>query len=423
MKNWVLSFVLICASSLSAFSGPAEETNAVAPKVAVVQQVKRLAVFLDGTWNAVDNNTNVWRMKALCAKTGTDGLPQLVYYEIGVNGVLGGTLGKGLDENIRLAYEWLVENYDDGDEIFIFGFSRGAYTARSLAGLIAKLGILKHGSPIGVSQLYERYKRSYEQTIWELNEQQDAGTLDATNATLEVRLMLKYSQRVNIKVVAVWDTVGALGIPAFSIEGVSRTTFGFLQTGLRIHIENGYHALAIDEHRPDFAPTLWDVRHSNDPTEAHADPRSITSVEQRWFVGAHANVGGGYDSDLLAQIPLRWIMKKASTHGLTFRNDVEIDGNVLTAPITDSYKEFGKGVYSKFLQPHFRPIGEDPEVRDDGAHANINETIDHSVFDRWRSVPGYRPPNLLEWADRKKVDPAKLTNSVRADDPAIIAPD
>jgi uncharacterized protein (DUF2235 family) len=158
MKNCVLSFVLIFASSILAFSGRAEETNAVAPKVAVVQQAKRLAVFLDGTWNAVDNNTNVWRMKALCAKTGTDGVPQLVYYEIGVNGVLGGTLGKGLDENIRLAYEWLVENYDGGDEIFIFGFSRGAYTARSLAGLIAKLGILKHGSPIGVSQLYERYK-------------------------------------------------------------------------------------------------------------------------------------------------------------------------------------------------------------------------------------------------------------------------
>jgi uncharacterized protein (DUF2235 family) len=420
MKSWMLSFVFIIVSSISAFSGPAEEATTVAPKVAVGQQVKRLALFLDGTWNSVENNTNVWRMKALCAPKSNDDKSQLVYYEIGVNGFLGGTLGKGLDENIRLAYEWLVENYSNGDEIFIFGFSRGAYTARSLAGLIAKLGILKPGSPIGVSQLYERYKRSDEQTIWELHERQDAGTLDAT---LEERWMLKYSQPANIKVVAVWDTVGALGIPAFSIEGVSRDTFGFLQTGLRIHIENGYHALAIDEHRQDFAPTLWDVRHSNNPTEAHAAPRSIASVEQRWFVGAHANVGGGYNSDLLAQIPLRWIMKKASTHGLTFRNDVDIDGDVLTAPITDSFKDFGKGVYSKFLKPLFRPIGEDPEVRDDGTHANVNETIDRSVFDRWRTLPDYRPPNLSEWASRKKVDPAKLTNSVRADDPAVTAPD
>ncbi len=163
-------------------------------------------------------------MRALCAPTSTDGKAQLIYYEIGVNGFYGGVFGKGLSENIRLAYEWLVENYDDGDEIFIFGFSRGAYTARSLAGLITKLGILKPGSPIGVKQLYERYKRSDEQTIWELHELQDAGTIN--DLTLEERWMLKYSQRVKIKVVAVWDTVGSLGIPAFSIEGLSRGMYG-----------------------------------------------------------------------------------------------------------------------------------------------------------------------------------------------------
>jgi uncharacterized protein (DUF2235 family) len=378
MKSMVLAIVLICASAISAFSAPAA-ANAEAPAVLVEQQ-KRLAVFLDGTWNAVDSNTNVWRMKALCAPTSRDGKPQLIYYEIGVNGVVGGVFGKGLDENIRLAYEWLIENYNDGDEIFIFGFSRG-----------------------------------------ELHELQDAGTLN--DITLEERWMLKYSQRAKIKVVAVWDTVGSLGVPAFSFEGVSRSTFGFLQTGLRIHIDHGYHALAIDEHRNDFAPTLWDVRRSNDPKAVHAAPRSISSVEQRWFVGAHANVGGGYASDLLAQTPLRWIMKKASLHGLTFRNDVDIDGDAVTAPITDSYKEFAYGVYSKFSKPLFRKIGEDPDVREDGTHTNVNETIDQSVFERWRTVPAYRPPNLTEWANRKKVDPTKLTNSVRADDPAVIAPD
>ena len=282
-------------------------------------------------------------MRALCAPTSTDGKAQLIYYEIGVNGFYGGVFGKGLSENIRLAYEWLVENYDDGDEIFIFGFSRGAYTARSLAGLITKLGILKPGSPIGVKQLYERYKRSDEQTIWELHELQDAGTIN--DLTLEERWMLKYSQRVKIKVVAVWDTVGSLGIPAFSIEGLSRSTLGFLHTGLRIHLENGYHALAIDEHRKDFAPTLWDVRRPNDPNAVRAAPRSISSTEQRWFVGVHANVGGGYAGDLLAQPPLRWVKKKASLHGLTFRNDVDIDGDVVTAPIT---KENGRFSHTCF---------------------------------------------------------------------------
>jgi uncharacterized protein (DUF2235 family) len=421
MKKVMLSFLLIGAWCFSAFAGLVVEANAETPTIAVAQKSKRLAVYLDGTWNAVDTNTNVWRMKALTAKTGNDGKPQLVYYEIGVNGFLGGTVGKGLDENIRNAYEWLIENYDEGDEIFIFGFSRGAYTARSLAGLVAKLGILKPGSPIGVGQFYERYKRSGDKTIWQLHELQDAGKLN--DPTLEERWMLKYSQPARIKVVAVWDTVGSLGIPAFSIKGVSRSTLAFLQTGLRIHIENNYQALAIDEHREDFAPTLWDVRRSNDPNEAHAVPRPITSVEQRWFVGAHANVGGGYNNDLLAQIPLRWIMKKASTHGLTFRNDVDIDGDALTAPITDSYKAFFDGAYSKVHRPYFRPIGADPEVRDDGTHTNVNETIDKSVFDRWRTVPTYRPRNLMEWATRKKVDPAKLTNSVRADDPSVSAPD
>jgi uncharacterized protein (DUF2235 family) len=405
---------------MSAFSALADEAKTETPAVSVGQQ-KRLAIFLDGTWNAVDSNTNVWRMKALCAPRSSDGKQQLIYYEIGVNGFMGGVFGKGLDENIRLAYEWLIENYNDGDEIFIFGFSRGAYTARSLAGLITKLGILKPGSPIGVAQLYERYKRSDEQTIWELFELQDAGKLN--DITLEERWMLKYSQRAKIKVVAVWDTVGSLGVPAFSIEGISRSTFGFLYTGLRIHIEHGYHALAIDEHRRDFAPTLWDVRRANDPNAVHAAPRSITSVEQRWFVGAHANVGGGYASDLLAQTPLRWIMKKASLNGLTFRNDVDIDGDAVRAPINDSYKEFAYGVYSTFSKPLFRKIGEDPEAREDGTHANVNETIDRSVFERWRAVPDYRPLNLLEWANRKKVDPAKLTNSVRADDPTVVAPD
>jgi uncharacterized protein (DUF2235 family) len=420
MKGMVLSFVLICASSFLAISASGEDAKGTAPAVAI-QQSKRIALFLDGTWNAVNDNTNVWRMKALCAPKSTDGKTQLVYYEIGVNGFIGGLFGKGLDENIRRAYEWLVENYNDRDEIFIFGFSRGAYTARALAGLVTKFGILKPGSPIGITQLFDRYKRTDEQTIWELHEQQDAGA--TSDFTLEERWMLKYSQPAKINVVGVWDTVGSLGIPAFSIEGISRPTFGYLHTGLRIHLENAYHALAIDEHRKDFAPTLWDVRCPIDPNAVIAAPRPISRTEQRWFVGAHANVGGGYASDVLAQIPLRWIMKKASVHGLTFRNDVDIDGDVNTAPINDSYKEFAYGLYSKIVDPSFRKIGEDPEIRDDGTHTNVNETIDVSVFERWRTVPDYRPPNLSEWANRKKVDPAKLTNSVRADDPNVSAPD
>lgn len=411
----------ICFCAIAAVFPARAQTATEAPKFEAKEQQKRLALFLDGTWNEVDSNTNVWRMKLLCAPASTDGKPQLTYYEIGVNGVIGGSTGKGLDTNIRKAYEWLVENYNEGDEIFIFGFSRGAYTARSLAGLVANFGVIRPGSPIGVGQLFSRYKRRDEETINKLIELRNAGKLQGL--TLEERWILKYSRPTKIKVVGVWDTVGSLGIPAFAIPGVSRPTFGYLQTGLRLQIEHGYHALAIDEHRKAFEPTLWDVRTPKDPNASHAAPRAITDVEQRWFVGAHANVGGGYESDLLAQAPLRWIMKKASLYGLTFRNDVDIDGEILKAPVNDSRKEFLDGAYARVSRTFYRTIGSAPDMRENGAHTTVNETIDQSVFDRWRALPDYRPQNLSDWAKRKSVDPATLRTSVRADDPSVAAPD
>jgi uncharacterized protein (DUF2235 family) len=325
------------------------------PAIAARPPKKRLALFLDGTWNAVGDNTNVWRLKSLCSERSIDGAVQLSYYEIGVNGFLGGMFGKGLDRNITDAYGWLIDHFNPGDEIFIFGFSRGAYTARSLAGFIAKCGLLKPGSALGVKQLYNRYRRAADRTIWTLLAEQSDGTLSGT--TIEEQWMLKYSMAVPIKLVGVWDTVGELGIPLFSIPGISRSTLGFLHTGLRLSIENGFHALAVDEHRRAFAPTLWTKRMPKDPSAKVAAPRPLFSVEQRWFVGAHANVGGGYASDLLAQPPLRWIIKKASVYGLSFRTDVELDGNVLGAPIANSYGEFMYGAYSKCSTCYFRPLG------------------------------------------------------------------
>jgi uncharacterized protein (DUF2235 family) len=385
------------------------------------QQQKRLAIFLDGTWNSVTSNTNVWRMRALCAAKSKDGKPQLVYYEVGVNGFVGGVFGQGVDENIRLAYEWLIENYTDGDEIFIFGFSRGAFTARALAGLIAIDGILNAGSPIGVTELFDRYRKGNEESIWTLKENEAAG--DTSKLTEQEKWLLKYSQPAKVKVVGVWDTVGSVGLAAGNVPGISRPTFDYLQTGLRIHILNGYHALAIDEHRNDFAPTIWDVRRPKNQNAVIAQPRQLSSVEQRWFVGAHANVGGGYQTDLLAQSPLRWMMKKAESQGLSFRSDVDLDGEAVTAPIADSYKSFGSGLYSWISSPLYRTVGREPDVREDGSHVNVNETIDANVFKRWRADPAYRPANLVEWAQRKKVDPAQFQTSVRADDPRVDVPD
>lgn len=383
------------------------------PTVSGTPQKKRLALFLDGTWNVVADDTNVWRMKSLCAPAGADGLAQLVYYNPGVGTQFGyrargGIFGYGLDQVVIEAYEWLIENYEEGDQIFIFGFSRGAYTARSLAGLIAKCGLLDRGAPLGVREIYSRYRLGPEpSTLWALHAEQQAGALG--DLTLQDRWMLKYSRLLPIELVGVWDTVGALGIPAFHISGISRSTFGFLHTGLRLPIQHAFHALAVDEHRAAFMPTLWTKRET-----ATAPDRPLTSAEQRWFVGAHANIGGGYDTDPLAQIPLRWMMAKASLLGLAFRSVVALDGEAVTAPIGDSFATFMHGFYrlARLGRPYYRPID-----RSAAGEHNVNETIDASVFERWRRVPEYRPQNLVEWSQRHGVEIATLTKPVLAHDP------
>lgn len=388
---------------------------------------KRLALFLDGTWNTVGDNTNVWRLKALCADHSTDGLRQVAYYSRGVGTtfgekVRGGLFGVGIDRNVAAAYEWLVETYEAGDEIFIFGFSRGAYTARSLAGFIAICGLLKPGAPLGIGQLFERYRQGNEdRTIWNLHAWQKAGLLK--DDTLEERWMLAYAMPVNIKMVGVWDTVGALGVPFGTIRGLSRSGYKFLHTGLRLPIENAYHALAIDEHSKAFAPTLWTKKiRDGVPANAMAAPRPVTSVEQRWFVGAHANVGGGCRSDLLAQVPLRWLMEKASVHGLAFRADVVPDPLTCQAAISNSYQEFMGGAYRFASRPFQRVIGAPPQAAEGGHDETVNETIDASVFERWRADPNYRPQNLKAWHAQAGVDPATVQTAVLAHAPHTAVP-
>jgi len=389
-----------------------------APAIVKATKKKTLAVFLDGTWNVVGDNTNVWRLKSLCAPQSADGARQLAYYERGVSGLFGGVFGDGIDAIIQKAYQWLVDHYDNGDDIFIFGFSRGAYTARSLGGFVAKCGLLQSGGALGVTQLYHRYRRRDAPTIWALQR------TPTDDLTLEERLMLKFSLPVHIKLVGVWDTVGDLGVPWLSLEGLSwLSSHQFLSTELRRAIDHGFHALAIDEHRLAFSPTLWTVRETDHPDFDAAPVRDIGSVEQRWFVGAHANVGGGGENDLLPQLPLRWIMTKASLHGFAFRNDIVLDGGEIAAPVTDSYRAFMYGLYQLVSPPHYRPIGAAPIATGGGTDANVNETIDASVFARWRADDGYRPQNLADWAARHQADPAQLTASVLADNPNVAAPD
>jgi len=171
-----------------------------------------------------------------------------------------------------------------------------------------------------------------------------------------------------------------------------------------------------------FTPTLW-VKSTPKQGDAYA-ARDLDRVEQRWFVGAHANVGGGYEDDLLAQIPLEWLMSKAAAHGLEFNDRVVVDGNENTCPIHDSLAEMAHGIYEvlTFGKHYYRPIGAEPLDTGDAMLSTINETIDSTVFNRWRSDATYRPKNLSEWATRRNVDPSTLKQAVRANDATAIIP-
>jgi uncharacterized protein (DUF2235 family) len=381
---------------------------------------RRLALFLDGTWNTVNDDTNVWRLKALCSANSD----QLVFYSAGVGTQLGeraigGMFGYGLDAEVISAYLWLVENYRDGDKIFLFGFSRGAFTARALSGFISKCGLLKPGAPISLKQLYARYRKgASEQTI--------RGLLNANESELstEDRWLRKYAKAIPIWFQGVWDTVGALGIPLGEVPLVSRSNYSFLETDLRINNSHAYHAVAIDEHRKAFAPTFWT---RTIPKDAKAEdvypPRALSAVEQRWFVGAHADVGGGYDNGLLAQVPLKWLMQKAESHGLLFTDTVELDGDICQGEIHDSFASMAFGLYraTKLWQRYFRPIGPSPVETETTVTTRINETIDESVFERWRRDEKYRPQNLVQWGKYYGVDIREIRQSVLANDPRTAA--
>lgn len=377
--------------------------------------MKRIAIFLDGTWDTLDNNTNVWRLKSLCDPTASD---QTVYYSPGVGTafgqrLLGGVFGYGIDDEIIDAYAWLTDHFEAGDELFIFGFSRGAYTARSLSALIATCGVLRPGAPLSIEQLYARYRRRTDRTLHELLS--DASDI---NLTLEDRWLVKYCAPTNIKMVGVWETVGALGNPLAPMRD-KIAKYRFLDTHLRLQNEFAFHALAIDEQRKGFEPTFWTRTIDNAPTSPSPPERTLSQVEQRWFVGAHANVGGGYPSDVHAQLPLKWIMDKASNLGLRFRNSFLLDVQSCFAPITDSYKQSDSALVRLFSPRFYRPIGTDPERGSAQTTSRINETIDASVFARWRGNPGYRPPNLEDWAERRGADPAALTSPCLASDPSV----
>jgi len=257
---------------------------------------KRIIFCADGTWDSAQNDTNVYKLFKMIPTTAT----QVPFYDDGVGSdgtpiekLLGGAFGDGLFQKIKDGYTKIAHAYDQGDEIFIFGFSRGAYTARSLAGMIAICGLpTKSFDNNLITTAFQAYR----------NKDQRAALLAG---------LAPYGMfNAQIKMVGVWDTVGSLGIPAL-FGGVSPILYGFLDTSLHPDVLNAYQALAIDEKRREFPPTLW----TSQPTIGQV-------IEQVWFSGVHCDVGGGYPETGLSDIALSWIGGKAKALGLELVENV-----------------------------------------------------------------------------------------------------
>lgn len=281
----------------------------------------RLILCCDGTWNSPDQSsgglaspTNVVKIHNAIAERDAQGGTQSRYYHPGVGvdpglaaRLLGGAFGDGLDRNVKSAYHWLARSYRPGDEIFIFGFSRGAYTARFLAGMVCGYGL----ADLSEDELPEARG-------WEIVDRvYDA---DVARADPEVLKDLRFfnanygesgALKTGISFLGVWDTVGALGIPsdfAFLRRfDPRRRAHRFQNTRLSPAVRCARHAVALDEQRQSFTPTLWTE------TEHHPDLRQL------WFAGAHGDVGGGHLECGLSDGALMWMIGEASAAGLAFR--------------------------------------------------------------------------------------------------------
>jgi uncharacterized protein (DUF2235 family) len=315
---------------------------------------KRLIVACDGTWLNSDDGekngelaipSNVTRISRAIKSVSQDGIPQIVNYTSGVGTeggplykLLSGTTGKGLPENVREAYAFLANNYHHGDEIFLIGFSRGAFTARSIAGLIGEIGLLTKKGLNDLPEVYEdvqhRRDPSYVPKHPDIPFPRKPSADDPRyGEEMERRGLTRLD--IPIKAIAVWDTVGSLGIPRIGLlqraglqNRQSRAT-AFYDTKLSNCVENAFQALALDENRSSFSPAIWEKPEGNK-----------TTLRQVWFPGVHANVGGGYDDMQLANITLAWMMSQLQPF-LEMREEYLFEQDALNE---DFYKESGQGI-------------------------------------------------------------------------------
>ena len=297
--------------------------------------MKRLVFCFDGTWNRLDasHSTNVVIIAESVLPIASDGVTQAIFYDEGVGTrkgekFTGGLFGHGIVDNLGDAYRFLIFNHTPGDQIYIFGFSRGAYTARSFAGLLRTCGILRRGDAAKVTDavlLYQQrkandaafddrmmaFRRQYSPqiTVSDAEDQWRSRNVPGYQAGSAPRLQVTF--------LGVWDTVGALGIPArYKWLNWFDKKYEFHDTLLSTFVKSGRHAVAIDERRQDFVPTLWDnVDAMNQAAGAKVDAQDAP-YQQKWFPGVHGSVGGGGERRGLSDRALDWVVDGARHQGL-----------------------------------------------------------------------------------------------------------
>lgn len=356
---------------------------------------KRIIICCDGTWNTPDkiksqvkstNNeeekyvpcsTNVVKIATAIKHISTaDGKEQLTYYDpgIGTSGwiikrLFDGATGTGISANIIEAYDYLIRNYNIGDELFFFGFSRGAFTVRSLAGLIRNSGILKTNEINLIKRAYKLYKSRKRSTH---PQEKEATLFRKTFAVADI---------IPIKFIGVWDTVGSLGNPLFINNIFSKLSFSvmgnqFHDTDLSSTVSYAYQALAIDEKRRHFKPTIWQIRKASEDNKY-----KTLELKQVWFKGTHSNIGGGIVSTGLSDIALKWLADKAKNHGL------DLDAIGTSENSSEDIKKSRKGFY-KLILPFYRGIG---------IKTNGFESVDITAKIQFLEKNEYHPKNLKDY--------------------------
>jgi uncharacterized protein (DUF2235 family) len=373
--------------------------------------VKNIILLSDGTGNSAAKifKTNVWRFYEALDLNCPD---QIALYDDGVGtasvpalAMLGGAFGWGLKRNVLDLYFFACRNYRKDDRLFLFGFSRGAFTARVLAGLIADQGLIQNEDGAELKRLaswaYRRYRRRYVSTkglVKPLRWVRDRifSTWDAVRGKRAYDEVSRVKQP-EIAFLGMWDTVDAYGLPIDELtQGWDHWVWPLSMPNQQLsrRVRKACHALSLDDERRTFFPVLWDERDEQvSANSTHLDQERLSQV---WFAGVHANVGGGYPDDTLAYTSLTWMATEAVKHGLRFMPHLckaashvpfhWFEKATPCAPLHDSRR--GPGSYYRY-QP--RKIAKLIADRDAGVWIE-RVKIHESVFDRiTNGVDGYSP--------------------------------